>query len=126
MTLFRPLCRVSTAALIVAALPVVFAVAGCKHGPEPIANILNNPDKYTDRDVRVAGQVVRIFDPSSGLLNFAAYQLQDDTGHIWVVTHAGAPPVGADVGVKARVRKDFTLGSDLLGAVLNEEERRTR
>ena len=101
-------------------------LAGCKGGAEPISHILASPTSYADKDVTIAGRVTRVFDPSAGLVGLAAYQVEDKTGKIWVITHGGAPSPGEEVGVKGRVRQDFSLGNELLGAVLNEEEHRTR
>jgi len=113
------------AALAVA--PGILLAGGCKRGGvEQISRLLGDPGAFYDRDVTVAGRVVRVFDPTGGFLPIAAYQIDDGSGRIWVLSRGGTPSVGKQVGVKARVRKDFQLGSELLGAVLNEQERRTR
>lgn len=100
---------------------------GCKKTHlDPISRILNDPAAFAARDVTVAGRVTRVFDPSSGLLSLSAYQVEDRSGKIWVLSHQGAPSVGREVGLKGRVRQDFRVGGELFGAVLNEVERRTR
>ena len=125
----RSVHRFRSAPALVMLLLILLAVAplsGCKGGAEPISHILASPTSYADKDVTIAGHVTRVFDPTAGLVGLAAYQVEDKTGKIWVITHGGAPSVGSEVGVKGRVRQDFSLGSELLGAVLNEEEHRTR
>lgn len=112
-------------ALLMAAL--VLPGAGCKGKKlDPISRILADPNAFYDRDVTVAGRVTRVFDPTQGLLNLSAYQIDDGSGKIWVVSRTGAPNSGQEVGLKGRVRTDFRLGNELLGAVLTEIERRTR
>ena len=116
------------ALLAVCLLPALIATGGCKRGAgiERISRILADPFAFETRDVTVAGRVTRVLDPSSGLLQVAAYQVEDDTGRIWVISRNGAPSVGREVGLKGRVRQDFKLGSEVFGAVLNEVDRRTR
>ncbi len=121
----------SRSARSVALLTVVFAIGGLSGGCkkthlDPISRILNDPAAFAARDVTVAGRVTRVFDPSGGLLNLSAYQVEDKSGKIWVLSHAGTPGVGREIGLKGRVRQDFRLGGEFLGAVLNEVERRTR
>ena len=116
-----------TAGLIAACAVAGLTVGGCKKTHlDPISRILNDPAAFASRDVTVAGRVTRVFDPSGGLLNLSAYQVEDRSGKIWVLSHTGAPSVGREVGLKGRVRQDFRLGGEFFGAVLNEVERRTR
>lgn len=120
----RNLLTVVTAMLLLL-LPIL---AGCKGGATDIGKILDNPSAFQSKDVTIAGHVTRVLDPSQGLLGLAAYQVEDNTGKIWVVTHRGAPSVGSAVGVKATLRSDsnVNLGGEILGAILNEEDRRIR
>ncbi|MBC8102939.1 MAG: hypothetical protein H7Z41_10160 [Cytophagales bacterium] len=109
------------------AFVLLLVASGCKGVKvDEISRILADPTSYAQKDVTVAGRVTRVLDPSSGLLNVAAYQVEDRSGKIWVISRSGAPSVGTEVGLKARIRQDFKFGSEFLGAVLNEQERRTR
>ena len=121
-------CRVCALALMAATLLLSGAlVGGCKGQKlDKISRILALPDEFENRDATVAGRVVRVFDPTQGLLGLAAYQVEDDSGKIWVISRNGAPSVGREVGLKGRVRKDFRLGNELIGAVLSEVERHNR
>ena len=115
----------SVAALLACSSALV-AVSGCDRHTDKVSAILNDPNQFSGRQVQIAGKVTRSIDPSSGLLNLAAYQVDDGTGKIWVITRTGAPSAGTEVGLKGHVRSDFRAG-DLLGAiVVNEDERRTR
>jgi hypothetical protein len=111
------------------AFAVLFSLlaAGCsKSHMDMISHILADPASFSGKDVTVGGKVTRVFDPTAGLIGLSAYQIEDKSGKIWVISRSGAPSVGSEVGVKAKVRQDFNLGSELLGAVLNEEERKTK
>ena len=116
-------------ALVLTALGVV-AAGGCKGGSRDlISRILADPTAFLQRDVTVAGRVTRVLDPTSGLLNLAAYQVDDGSGRIWVVSRRGAPRQGQEVGLKGRIRQDLNLGVGgelLVGAVVNEIDRRER
>lgn len=120
--------RLGAILLAVVALISISVLAGCKGGPkvEEISRVLADPTAFRDKDVVVAGRVTRVFDPTSGLLGLSAYQVEDKTGKIWVVSRTGAPSVGTEVGLKGRLREDFKLGSEVFGAVINEVERRSR
>src|SRR3712207_4842275 len=118
--------RACTLALMAVMLLLPGALAGGGRGQrvDKISRILAVPDEFENRDATVTGRVVRVFDPTQGLLGLAAYQVDDGSGQIWVLSRSGAPSVGREVGLKARVRRDFRLGNELLGAVLSEIERR--
>ena len=131
----RSIWRRLAAARIVAAV-LAFAVLGlvagngCKGGSrDAISRILADPAAFLQRDVTVAGRVTRVLDPTGGLLNLAAYQVDDGSGKIWVVSRRGAPRQGQEVGLKGRIRQDMNLGVGgelLVGAVVNEIDRRER
>ncbi len=113
-----PLARGAAAALVALAL-----VAGCKGGPEvtPIKTLLDDPSRFDRKTVRIAGEVTR----SLGILGYGAYQVDDGTGSLPVVTkEGGAPRQGAKVGVEGEFRAAFTLGAES-GAVLMEKRRST-
>jgi hypothetical protein len=70
---------------------------------------------------------------SASVLGRGAYQIDDGTGTVWVVTRRGAPRLGARVAVKGRVRDVVNLG-DLVplppevgsGLVIVESEHRAQ
>ncbi len=112
--------RLPLAAMI--ALTVALgALAGCG-GATPIKSILDDPSQYMDRTVTIAGHVTS----SAGLLEYGAYQVNDGTGSIAVVSSGGgAPREGAEVVVEGRVKAAFTLGT-ASATVMVEERRKTR
>jgi hypothetical protein len=105
------------AALLAAAL-----FAGCKGGgTTEIKTLLDDPSRFDKQTVRVAGEVTR----SLGVLGYGAYELDDGTGKIPVVTNeGGAPRTGARVGVEGEFRSAYTLGS-MSGAAIVEKRRYT-
>ena len=72
-----------------------------------INQILADPSRYRNRDVRVSGSVV----DSYSLLNRGAYKINDESGQLWVVSDRGVPRRGARVTVKGTIRDGFSLGS---------------
>jgi hypothetical protein len=71
-----------------------------------IDQVLADPQHYAHRDVVIVGSVVK----SYSVLGFGAYQLDDGTGKLWVVSKEGVPREGARVGVKGTIRDGYNLG----------------
>jgi hypothetical protein len=94
-----------------------------------INQLLAEPGRYANQEVTVGGDVVK----SVSLLGRGAYQIDDGTGTLWVVTKRGAPRQGARVAVTGRVRDVVNLGEVLplppevgSGVVMIETEHRAR
>ena len=102
----------SVALLVLAACP----------GTTPIKELLDDPGRYDDKVVRIAGNVKQ----SVGALGFGAYEVDDGTGTLTVVSQSGGgtPRVGAKVGVEGTFKSAFTLGSRSI-AVLMEKQRKS-
>ncbi len=110
-----------TAAFTLAALTALALVVGCKGGVTSIKTLLDDPGRFDHQTVRIAGTVGH----SVGVLGYGAYQLDDGTGKLTVVTkEGGAPREGAKVGAEGEFRAAFTLGSET-AAVLVEKQRYT-
>jgi hypothetical protein len=91
-----------------------------------ISSILQNPNKYMDREVNVAGDVTKTYGINLIIAQAGAYQVDDGSGKIWIITKTGVPREGARVGLKGTVQGGVTLGRDTYGAVIQEIERRTK
>ncbi|HEX2280690.1 MAG TPA: hypothetical protein VHG52_02900 [Thermomicrobiales bacterium] len=108
---FRPVRR----------LPLVLALlvlAGCA-GVTPIRDLLDDPSRYDGKTVRIEGKVRG----AAGGLGVGAYEVEDETGRLTVVTDDRDPPrSGANVGVKGKFQALLSLGIKSL-AVLREEDR---
>jgi len=88
------------------AVVVVFALisAGCEQ--KSINEIRANPSKYADKEVSVVGNVGRSF----SLLGRGAYEIDDGTGKLWIISDKGVPREGARVLVKGTIRDGYSLG----------------
>lgn len=84
-----------------------------------ISKINADPGRYKNKEVGVVG-VVR---DSYGVLGNGAYELDDGTGRLWVVTRRGVPSRGARVGAKGRIYTGFNFGGRNYGTVLEETDR---
>ena len=88
------------AALVVSAL----ASAGC--ALKTVNQIIADPVRYRDREVRLSGAVV----DSYSVADRGAYRIDDGTGQLWVVSDKGVPRKSARVTVKGTIREGFNLG----------------
>ena len=79
-------------------------LAGCRE--TTIRKLLGEPNRYANEEVGLVGDVVK----SASLLGRGAYQLDDGTGTIWVVSEHGVPRMGARVAVRGRVKDVVDLG----------------
>ncbi|HEV2706566.1 MAG TPA: hypothetical protein VGV59_11615 [Pyrinomonadaceae bacterium] len=89
-----------------------------------ISKILNDPDRYRNKEVAIAGNVTDSYGvPFVG----GAYKVDDGTGSIWVINRRGSVPRrGAQVGAKGRIHSGVTFGSRNFGTVMEESEHRTK
>lgn len=71
-----------------------------------INHVLADPGRYRNKTVKLQGSVV----DSYSLLNNGAYQIDDTTGRLWIVSNVGVPRRGARVTVRGRVQEGFNLG----------------
>ncbi len=94
-------------------------VAACE--TTRIGDINRDPARYSGKDITIAGEVVNSF----GALGEGAYEMDDGTGRIWVLsTGYGVPSQGARVSVTGRVESGVTIGGRSLANVLRETKRR--
>lgn len=110
---------------ITAVAGLALALTACEG--TTIARILAEPSRYQREEVGLKGLVVK----SASVLGKGAYQLDDGTGVIWVVSGHGVPRQGARVKVRGRIRDVVDLGSLVVlppevgsGLVLEETEHR--
>jgi len=89
------------------ALLVAASVVSTACGARTINHVLADPSRYRDREVKLSGSVT----DSYSFVGQGAYQLDDNTGKLWIVSNRGVPRRGARVTVKGTVREGFNLGS---------------
>jgi starvation-inducible outer membrane lipoprotein len=88
-----------------------------------ISEVTADPGRYADKEVIIVGRVTN----SYGALNYGAFEIDDGTGKMWVVTEKyGVPSKGTQIGVKGRVVGGLTYGGRNYGTGLHETDRRTR
>jgi hypothetical protein len=86
-------------------------------------NQLNgDPARYRGKEILIIGNVTNSF----GALGEGAYELNDDTGKIWVVTHRGVPAKGARVGAVGRYLQGVNWGGRNLASALEETDRKVK
>jgi hypothetical protein len=85
-----------------------------------ISKINADPARYRNKEVAIVGTVR----DSYGALGQGAYEIDDGTGRLWVVTKRGVPSRGARVGVKGHVYTGFNFGGRNYGTVIEETDRR--
>jgi hypothetical protein len=98
------------------------ALTGC---PERIriGDIQNDPGRYYNKEVTVAGRVVR----SYGAVGGGVYEIDDGTGTLWVATEKyGVPSKDTTIGVTGRVIPGVTWNGRNYGNGMHETRRRTR
>ena len=87
---------------------------------KPISAVMMDPGRYARRPVTIAGTVAR----SYGVWQYGAYELKDDTGSVWVITHRPTPVRGTHVKATGRTLNAFTLPFvPFQGTVFQEEHR---
>jgi hypothetical protein len=87
-------------AVLVAA---VLTAAACAR---TVNQILADPARYRNHEVRLSGSVVDSYSIGSR----GVYRVADHTGQLWVVSDRGVPRKGAKVNVKGTIREGFNLG----------------
>jgi len=86
-------------------------------------NKLNgDPFRYRGKEVLVVGSVTNSF----GALGQGAYELQDETGKIWVITQRGVPTKGTRLGAVGKYINGVNWAGRNFGSALQETDRKVR
>jgi hypothetical protein len=100
-------------------LSLGLALAGCER--QKIGDITADPGRFRDKEVNVAGKVTQSF----GALQWGAYEIDDGTGKMWVISEKrGVPSKGAMVGVKGRVTPTITFMGRNFATAMRESDRK--
>jgi hypothetical protein len=101
-------------------LVAMLLLTGCPQGTT-VNQLLADPGKYQDKEVGIRGTVT----DSWGALGKGAFQVDDGTGKIWVITDHGVPAKGAKIGVAGRLTTSaVTVAGKSYALTLNETRRR--
>ena len=104
---------------ILAVLLVSLGLVGCER--TKIGDITADPGRFKDKEVTVAGHVTKSF----GVLGRGIYEIEDGTGHLWVLSETrGVPSKGAYVGVKGRIIPTVTFMGQNYATVMRENDRK--
>ena len=102
-------------------LSAVLVLTACPQ-QESISRINADPGRYRNKEVGIVGRVT----DSYGVLGNGAYEIDDGTGRLWVVTRRGVPSRGSRVGAKGRIYTGFSFGGRSFGTVLEESDRQAK
>jgi hypothetical protein len=95
-------------------------LAGC--GSVRIGQINADPARYRNRTVNVTGTVTN----SVGVLGTGGYQIEDESGKIYVVSTSGVPSRGARVTVKGTVIPGAQVLGQSVGVTIREHSHRMK
>ncbi len=82
---------------MVAIAIAAIGLTGCQ--PSQI-NIINVEKQKSGKVVYLTGKVTNL----APFVNNAAYQLQDDTGSVWVVTSQTPPKLNSNISIKGKIQ----------------------
>ena len=99
--------------LVMVVLPALLLTA-C--GSVKIGKIAADPTRYQNKTVRVNGTVTNSF----GALGTGAYQIDDGTGKLYVLSSSGVPSKGSRVAVTGSVISGGTVMGKSIGLALRE------
>lgn len=101
---------------------LAIALTGCPERTR-IGDITHDPGRYLDKEVTVVGRVTNGWGAAMG----GAYEIDDGTGKLWIVTEKyGAPTKDAYVGVTGKVLTGLVYAGRNYGTVMRETRRRTK
>jgi hypothetical protein len=109
--------KLALSALLVTSM---LTLVGCMQSVR-IGNLLADPSHWANRSVKVSGQVQN----SMGLLGTGAYQVNDGTGSIWVISRgSGVPGRGARVDTQGHVFQGVNFLGRNFAVALREDKHR--
>jgi len=99
---------------VISAILAGLLLTGC--GAVKIGRINADPTRYRNRTVKVSGTVTT----GVGVLGTGGYQVEDDTGRIFVVSRSGVPSRGSRVTVTGTVQSGINLLGTNIGTAIRE------
>jgi len=100
-------------------LAAVF-LSGC--APLTIGRITADPSRFRNQTVRVTGRVTN----SVGVMGKGGYQIEDDTGKIYVISGTGVPSRGSRVTVTGTVIPGAEVLGTAVGTAIREEHHKVK
>ena len=115
--MLKRICLIFLVGIILA---MSLSIPGCTKTTKT-GDITANSAQYDGKTVTISGYVEETI--WNALTSRGAYQVNDGSGNIWVVTSKNPPAKGVKVSVTGSVSPAFTLGDRTLGTVVNETKR---
>ena len=84
-----------------------------------IGQLNGEPGRFRNKQVSVRGTVNNSF----GALGLGAYELEDETGRIWVLTENGVPTRGSYVRAVGQYMNGITWAGRNYGSAIREKRR---
>lgn len=101
-------------------LPIALLLTGC--GSTRIGRILADPARYQSRNVTVEGRVTN----SIGAFVAGVYEVEDESGKIYVLSSRGVPSKGARVRVSGNVTPGVSVMGRNFGTTIRESNHKVR
>ena len=90
--------------------------------PMTIGRINSDPSRFRNQTVQVTGTVTN----SVGLMGKGGYQLEDQTGKIYVISGSGVPSRGSRVTVTGRVLPGAEVLGTAVGVAIREDSHKVK
>ncbi|MEO8597509.1 MAG: hypothetical protein ABI759_29595 [Candidatus Solibacter sp.] len=98
-------------------IPAFAALLLSACAPMNIGRITADPSRYRNQTVHVTGTVTN----SVGLLGRGGYQIEDQTGKIYIISGSGVPSRGSRVTVTGKVMPGAEVLGMSVGVTIREE-----
>jgi hypothetical protein len=90
--------------------------------PMTIGRINSDPSRFRNQTVHVTGTVIN----SVGLMGKGGYQIEDQTGKIYVISGSGVPSRGSRVTVTGRVLPGAEVLGTAVGVAIREDSHKVK
>jgi hypothetical protein len=107
--------------MFVLVLAAAMVLTACE-GMTKIGDVNKDPSRFRNKTVRVEGTVTN----SVGVLSTGGYEIEDDTGKIFVVSNQGVPGRGARVVVEGSVFTGAMVLGQAFGVAIKESRHQVR
>ena len=104
------------------AFPLIAALILTACESVKIADIKADPSQFRNKPVQVDGTVTTSF----GALSVGAYEIEDTTGKIFVITSQGVPSQGARVRVQGTVFSGAMVAGQAVSVAIRESKHEVR
>jgi hypothetical protein len=109
-----------TKPVLVLTVFAALALSGC--ATTRIGRIQADPSRYRDKTVTVDGRVTNSF----GALVAGFYEVEDETGKIYVISRSGVPSKGSQVSVRGTVMNGITVMGKSFGTAIQEHRHKVK